>query len=401
MHLQPDGNIGKKPPDQTSTPLFRLAFRPFFWFASLFSVVAIGLWAGFLSGTVNLSPLGGGHFWHIHEMLFGFTSAIVVGFLLTAVQTWTGKPSIKGIALMGLFALWVFARGALLFAPPEFKFVAMAIDLSFLPLAAFFLARPIILVKQWRNIMFVPILLMMAVLNGLMYLSLYGVIAISYIAISHIMVLLISFVMCVIGGRVFPMFTANGTKTERVPAIPLLEIFSVSSIVLVLITHVLGLSGEIKGSVHIFAGSVNFIRALRWRIWVTFSTPLVWPLHLSYWFMCFGLFGIGLVEFGLHISLSLAYHSITVGGIGLMVLAMISRVSLGHTGRMIQVGRVMALAFMLFVIGVVWRVLFPMFWQHYQTNLLFSAVIWIISYGLFVVNYANVLFTARLDGRDG
>uniref|UniRef100_UPI003563ABFE NnrS family protein n=1 Tax=Pseudoalteromonas sp. TaxID=53249 RepID=UPI003563ABFE len=337
----------------------------------------------------------------IHEMLFGFTSAIVVGFLLTAVQTWTGKPSIKGYSLMGLFGLWALARVLLIFTTPELAIFSIGIDLIFLPLAAFFLARPIILVKQWRNIMFVPILLIMTLLNAVMYLSLYGVIAISYTAISHMMVLMVSLVMCIIGGRVFPMFTANGTRTERVPAMPLLETLSIVSIVLVILSHAFVLSSEVKGVLHVFAATANFIRAVRWRIWVTFSTPLVWPLHLSYWFMCFGLLGIGLVELGLHISLSLAYHSITVGGIGLMVLAMISRVSLGHTGRMIQVGRVMTLAFMIFVIGVVWRVLFPMFWQHYQTNLIFSAIIWIISYGLFVIKYAKVLFSARIDGRDG
>ncbi|MFY8350923.1 NnrS family protein [Pseudoalteromonas sp. SSM20] len=401
MHLHSDGKLGAKPQAMTTVPLFRLAFRPFFWFASLFSVLAIALWAGFLSGTLNFSPLGGGHFWHIHEMLFGFTSAIVVGFLLTAVQTWTGKPSIKGYSLMGLFGLWALARVLLIFTPPELETVSIGIDLIFLPLAAFFLARPIILVKQWRNIMFVPILLIMAVLNAVMYLSLYGVIAISYSAISHMMVLMVSLVMCIIGGRVFPMFTANGTRTEKVAAIPLLETLSIMSIVLVIFSHAFVLSSEVKGFLHIFAATINFIRALRWRIWVTFTTPLVWPLHLSYWFMCFGLLGVGLVELGLNTSISLAYHSITVGGIGLMVLAMISRVSLGHTGRMIQVGRVMSFAFMIFVIGVVWRVMFPLFWQHYQMNLIFSAIIWIISYGLFVIKYAKVLFSARIDGRDG
>ena len=401
MHLQPDGQLGVTPQKMTSVPLFRLAFRPFFWFASLFSVLAITLWAVHLLGIATFSPVGGVHFWHVHEMLFGFSSAIVVGFLLTAVQTWTGKPSIKGYSLMGLFAIWALTRLLLLLANADFTILAIVLDVSFLPLAAYFLARPIILAKQWRNIMFVPILLMMAVLNALMYFALYGHIATSYVAISHIMVLMMSLVMSIIGGRVFAMFTANGTKTQRVQAIPTLEAISLVSLVLVILSYLLQLSAEIKGGLLLIAGSANFIRALRWRIWVTFTTALVWPLHLSYWFMCLGLLALGLVQLGLSNSASLAYHCITVGGIGLMILAMISRVSLGHTGRMIQVGNIMAMAFGVLAIGAICRVLLPLVWQQYQVSWVLSALAWIIGYSVFVIKYASVLFSARIDGRDG
>lgn len=403
MLVMPSGELGQKQEIRPRIPFFRLAFRPFFWLGACFSVVSIAVWALTFTGNMQFSPYGGSYFWHAHEMLFGFTVAIIVGFLLTAVQTWTKVPSIKGTPLVLLVSLWLSARIFIAFPDLVPMSLVTALDVLFLPLSALFLAIPIIKAKMWRNLFFVPILLVMAILNGLMHANVLAEFKISFISISHTMILMVALVMCMMGGRVFPMFTANGTRTERVPAIAWLEKLAIISIVLSIIagSGLVPLSDSVTGSILILAGVANFVRAVRWRIWVTFKTPLVWSLHTSYWAVCLGLIMLGMVKLQWLSSASFAYHAITVGGIGGMILAMISRVSLGHTGRFIEVGKVMTLAFLAMVIAAVSRVIAPYFVSDYQAIILFSAALWCLAYGAFVVLYAPVLFRARTDGGAG
>ena len=403
MLLMPDGLIDTKANVDKSLPLFRLAFRPLFWLGALFSVISIGLWALSFTGKLVFTPYGGGHFWHVHEMLFGFATAIISGFLLTAVQTWTKVPSIKGPTLMLLVAIWLLARIGL--ALPQFLTMELTIlfDLSFLPLSALFLARPILKVKQWRNLIFVPIMLVMAVLNGLMHLSILGKLSLSYLHLSHIMVMMVALVMCIMGGRVFPMFTANGTRTPKVLPVAWLEklaLYSTGASVVV-VADFLPIPSPLGAGVLFLAGVSNLVRALRWKVWVTIRTPLVWPLHLSYWAVSIGLILLSWVKFGVMDNASVALHAITVGGMGLMILAMISRVSLGHTGRMIQVGRVMNFAFLCMLAAAIIRVMALGLNMNFTTAILISALLWVCAYGLFVLKYAYVLFSPRIDGGPG
>ena len=384
-------------------PLFRLAFRPFFWFSAAFGAISIALWAMAYSGHLVFSPYGGSYFWHLHEMLFGFTAGVIVGFLLTAVQNWTGVTSVKGVPLVLLFLLWLCAR-VMMFFPDAFSVLSIAIiDVMFLPAAALAFARPIIKVRLWRNLFFIPILLTLSVLNGLTHLSLAGVVAISVSSMGYLTVLLISLIMCVMGGRVFPMFTANGTGTERVVPIAILEKLSIGAVLVSVIATLefLKVPAVVLGLIYCFTGAINLIRALRWRIWVTGSTPLVWSLHLSYWFVCLGYGLLGLNQFQLLASASTALHAITVGGIGFMILSMISRVSLGHTGRRIAVGYTMTIALVLMLLSVVSRVALPFLLSDYALAIQLSAALWVMAFGLFVVRYAPVVFRARVDGRPG
>ncbi|WP_018416287.1 NnrS family protein [Teredinibacter turnerae] len=384
-------------------PLFRLAFRPFFWFGTLFGVVSISLWALAFSGLLQFAPLGGGFFWHTHEMLFGFTAAIISGFLLTAVQTWTGVPSIKGLPLAALFLLWLAARVLLIFPTWVGVGVTQVVDLLFLPVAAIALLIPIAKVKQWRNLMFVPILLFMACLNGVMHLSIVGKLAVSFITISHIMVLMVCVVMCIIGGRVFPMFTANGTGTPRVAPISWLEKLSIWSVVAAVVVTIpaIDLPANLKAMVYLVAGLANLARAWRWRIWVTFRTHLVWPLHLAYWSICIGLVMLSLQQWQILNSKSIAIHAITVGGISWMVLSMIARVSLGHTGRKILVGWVMALAFIFMGLAFMVRVFVPLVFEYSTHVVLASSAFWVAAMVIFLMRYVPVLFTTRVDGKPG
>ncbi|WP_105253283.1 NnrS family protein [Pseudoalteromonas sp. T1lg75] len=401
--LLPSGQIAEPSEEARGWAFFRLAFRPLFWLAALFSVLSITAWSLSFTGHIQFTPFGGGYFWHIHEMLFGFAVAVIAGFLLTAVQTWSGIESIKGRRLGALVLLWLSARILLAFPGLAPDALIITLDLAFLPATAFFLAQPIIKAQLWRNLFFIPVLLLMAVLNALTYLALFNLIKTSFVTLSHSMVLAITLVMVIMGGRVFPMFTANGTQTPRVANIAWLDKVAIISVIACIFLTLMGPSipPEVQAALFIFAGVSNFIRALRWRIWVTLTTALVWPLHISYWAICAGLIMLGLVKLSLLTQPSLAYHAITVGGIGLMILAMISRVSLGHTGRMIKVGAVMTGAFIAMFTALGVRVLAPLLSDQYQVLILLSAGLWGFAYLIYVITYAPVVFKPRIDGRDG
>ncbi len=402
MVLLTDGSVVAERQVGRSLPIFRLAFRPLFLLGAMFSIICVSLWSLAWAGFFVFTPYGGGLFWHSHEMLFGFAAAIIAGFLLTAVRNWTGVSSVHGASLALLVAIWLLAR-LLMLLPDGLSGVTMAVDLLFLPAVAAFFSFPIIKARMWRNLFFVPLLLFMALLNGLMHLSLQGVILISYQVISHSMLLTIVLLMCIMGGRVFPLFTANGTGTARVAPVTWLERLSLLAVAgsIAVVSGLFSPVPEIKAAVLLAAGIANFIRALRWRIWITLKTPLVWSLHLSYWSLCSGLILLGLTELQLFPSASLAYHCMAVGGMGLMILSMITRVSLGHTGRIIAVGKMMTAAFLLILLALFFRVFAPLLLGNDSAFILLAASCWGLAYSAFAYRYGRMLFRPRVDGRPG
>ena len=137
--------------ERKTAPLWQLGFRAFFLGGAVFSVITLSLWLLLYRGVINIQPLGGGYWWHIHEVIFGFGWAIIAGFLLTAVQTWTGQSGLQGKKLSALFSLWLLARIALIFPDLLGATLTTLIDLAFLPAVALVLAKPILAVKQYRN----------------------------------------------------------------------------------------------------------------------------------------------------------------------------------------------------------------------------------------------------------
>jgi len=401
MMLLPDGQVADHPPKQFKWPLFRLAFRPLFLLGALFSIVSLSIWTSWLKGLVSFSLYGGGLWWHIHEMLFGFVIAIVTGFLLTAVQTWTKQDSVKGWPLVLLVACWLLSRIFLLLPEHLPAWLIILVDLLYLPIAALLLLKPILKVRQWRNLFFVPVLLIMAVVNaGFHWITLSK--HFEYLLpLAYSMVMLVALIMCVMGGRVFPMFTANGTRTEKAIAIGWLEKVSIAGVILCIpiATGLISIPGPLTASVFFVAALANGIRAFRWRIWVTLRVPLVWSLHLSYWSIVLGLFLFGLAQVTSYISTSQAIHCITVGGMGGMILAMISRVSLGHTGRMIQTDWVMAIAFAAINLAFLVRVFSSLIVVNYLHILICSTLLWVLAFGIFLYRYPLILCRSRLDGR--
>ena len=397
--------------EQQITPFFRLGFRPFFLSGALFSVIAIVIWLLILKGKFALQPLGSGYWWHIHEMIFGFVCAIIAGFLLTAVQNWTGTRGIYGAKLMLLFTVWLLGRIVMLYPQLLGNNLSTFIDLSFLPLTAFFLAQPIFKVKQYRNLFFIPLLGLFTLANLEMHLAIYypNTFTITFAGYSGVM--LVIFLMSVMSGRVLPMFTANGTGTQKVLPIKALEIVTNGSLAIAMLSLLLqpliGFNKTVFAIILIIAGLAQAFRWLRLRPWITLGVPLLWSFHFAILFVWFGLIILGLSYLQNDLSVSKVpvnhvWHLLTIGGIGGIILAMTSRVSLGHTGRPLAPPKIMNLAFLAISLAALIRVFGPLLAP--EKALLFydiSGFCWIIAFGCFVFKYGPMLLSNRADDRPG
>ncbi|MEI6896474.1 MAG: NnrS family protein [Psychromonas sp.] len=388
--------------EQQLLPLFRLGFRPFFLAGAIFAVVSMLLWGMLLSAIITLPSQLPSTLWHAHEMLFGFAGAIILGFLLTAVQNWTGYPGLKGKKLALLFSLWLVARVALFLLPPDLFFITMMLELSWMPLSALVLAQAIFHAKQWKNLFFVPLLVTMTVLNAL---SLIGFKNYDYIMSQQAiwsMLFLVFFIIAMMGGRVIPFFTAKGTATEKIQALQWLEYLALIPLLLLAILVWFPSLSVISAGLALLAGSANLIRVIRWKPQITLAVPLLWSLHLSYMLLATGLLFYALALFIPGFNATTMIHLTAVGGFGGMILAMISRVSLGHTGRMLAPSKWMSCAFMATAISGLVRVTFPFLMPDsilmaYWISILF----WCCAFILFILFYAKMLLSARIDKRPG
>ncbi len=387
-------------------PVLRLAFRPFFLLGCLFSLVVMAAWFSILSGMIQFNPYGGPNFWHSHEMLYGFTCSIIVGFLLTAVQNWTGINGVRGTPLAILVLLWLLPRILMVVSPTVPSSLYLISDCLFLPCAAIFLARPLLAARQARNLFFVPVLLLLTLGNGLSHV---GVLNNDPDLINlghHSAVWLIVLLMTVIGGRVIPFFTANGTGTPKATPLPLLEYLIVGGTFLLFLTEITTLKTFLPNTMLALlfglTGLLHLFRWLRWRFLITLKVPLLWSLHVGYLFIPVGLMLIAASYVSDSISYSHALHALTAGAMGNMILAMISRVSLGHTGRALSPSGLMTAGFLALIMGGFARSLGPLLMPaHTLTFYQVSLISWMIGFGLFAICYTYILLAPRADGKPG
>ncbi len=391
------------PPMASLHAWFGLPFRPFFLAGAGFASLSIALWALVLSGQIQLTFYGGAYWWHLHEMLFGFSSAIVMGFLLTAVKNWTGLSGLNGWPLAGLFLLWLSARVLMIVPLPLPPAVLIALDLAFLPIGLVLLMRPIVKAQRWRNLVFLPVLTAMIAMNGIMHIAAHLGQALLAQQAAYLMVMVISVLIAIMAGRVFPMFTANGTRTRRVENLLWLERTAIGTLVLsaVVVAYPYLLPHSVALLVLMTAAVLNSWRALRWRPQVTVRTPLLWSLHLAYALLPLSLLLFAVALLVPTFSRSLALHTLTIGTLGLMMLSMITRVSLGHTGRLLTVDWTMTLAFVAIFFAFLCRVPAAGLVANPMPWLMASAVFWCLGFTLFVLRFWRFLSTPRPDGQPG
>lgn len=380
--------------------LFALGFRSFFLLAAVSAPLLITLWLLKLTGTITFSNYYSATGWHAHEMLFGYTAAVIAGFLLTAAGNWTGIKMIHGWRLAILSIIFLAGRFAPFITDLPHWIIA-SVDAIFLPLVAVILAAPIIRAKQWSNLIFIPILLAMTAANLSVHLSALEVIDINIVLGSRAMVYLVIFLIIVMGGRVIPFFTERGVEGVTVKKWTAIEHLSVTSILLVAISDLFFGLGDITGYLALFTAMINLIRLYGWysnRIWYV---PLVWVLHTAYAWIIVGFILKGLMIFDLSQS-AFSYHAFTVGGIGIMTLGMMARVSLGHTGRTMQVNRWIVLSFIMLNVAAIVRVILPMLMHDSYLQLIqLASGLWIVSFTIFALVYIPMLVHARVDGREG
>jgi uncharacterized protein involved in response to NO len=377
--------------------LWDLGFRPFYLLASTFAALSIGLWALQFSGWLGHTYLDSS-MWHAHEMLFGFALAVVVGFLFTAGRNWSGRPTPTGLPLAALAALWVAGR-VLVLTP--FGWAAAIVNAAFPLAAAIALAIPFFAAGNRRNYFFVALLALMSMAVLAFHLARLDVIEIPGSTPIQVALDILLFIMAVMGGRVIPMFTNNGIPGAGAMRNDVVEKLALASVLVLLAADVLNLGGVPVAAIAALAAIAHAIRWSLWRPWKTLRTPLVWIMHAGYLWLVLHLALRSAAALG-WIGSSPATHALTAGAIGGLVIGMITRTALGHTGRPLRAGRAELACYVLITSAAVVRVFVPLALPEQLVHaVLCSALLWSAGFGLYAVRYWPILTRPRLDGLPG
>lgn len=385
--------------EKTRAPvILSLAFRPFFLAAGLWASFAVAVWLALLAAKIDLPSRFDPLAWHIHEMLFGFVPAAIAGFILTAIANWTGRPPVRGPLLASLVILWLLGRIACFVSALMPLWLATAIDLLFL-LALFATAvHEIAVSRNWRNLAMPMPIAALAIANLLMHLELAGFsipIGLGWrLGLSAIIVLI-----SVVGGRIIPTFTRNWLIKNRIANLPA-PTGPVDRVALGLL-HA-GLIGwaffptlGVFGLLLVVAAAFNLVRLLRWRGYATASEPLLAILHLGYLWLVLGTALLGAAMLTPSISNPAAIHAFTVGAVGVMVLAVMTRVSLGHTSRPLTGDHATIAIYVIANAAAIARVAAAFMPASSISLLNLAAALWISSFLLFVFCYGRMLVVVR------
>jgi len=399
-----DGQVVGTKSQDFGPPILRLGFRPFFLAASIFAVIAMAIWMASYVFAIEFSFAGmSPAIWHAHEMIFGYVMAVIAGFLLTAIKNWTGEEVLRGRALAFLFAFWLIAR-ILPFSGQMVPMTVIAfVDVGFLFLLSAACLRPVLKVKQYKQVGIIAKLFLLMLCNLAFYLGVSGVLengiqwglySALYMVIALILVMM---------RRVAPMFIKNGVDGEvTIKNHAWIDMASLVLLLVLWISDVFTGYDEFTAIVAAVLSVLHLVRLIGWYTHKIWAKPLVWVLLVAYVFIILG-FALITASYYLGVSPFLSIHAFTVGGIGLITLGMMSRVSLGHTGRNVfePPASVFWIVTTLLLAAVV-RTLFPLFNVEYYVHwIAVSQMLWIIAFLIFVLVYAPMFLTARIDGRDG
>lgn len=408
-------SLPSKPPSSPH-PVLNLGFRIFFSMGAVFAMMTMALWSMVFTGHTDINvALLNPFYWHGHEMLYGYTMAIIAGFLLTAVKTWTGVMMPYGYRLLMIFMAWVLARlcwmgyGVGMFASQPMMpiFAAMIFDMLFMVLMAYYIFRAVLQVKQYKQMGILSKLALLTLGNFLCYL---GIIkqdmSITRVGLYLGFYIIIALVLT-IGRRVIPFFIERGLSVGGYKNVMVKnsKAQDIASLVLFLAFMLFDLFYPNPYLITVAAlgvAIVNFIRLLGWHHRGIWDKPLLWSLYLAFLGMCLSMVLYALQPW-LGFSHTLPMHGLALSGIGMMTISMMSRVSLGHTGRSIhQPPKTVYAIFALMVLVFVFRVLLPMVdMSHYMLWIMIAQTAWILSFALFCISYLPLLFKPRPDGLFG
>ncbi len=382
-----------------SHPLFSMGFRVFFLLAGLFALIFMALWRSIYEGSVQLDNYFPDVYWHAHEMLIGYTVAVIAGFLLTAQGNWTGIKPVNAIQLLFLASLWIYGRVVPFYSgllPDE---LIAFIDFSFLPCLLFFLIRPIIQSGQFQYLVFCLLLGIMMLGNGLIHLDILGIVEnVAWQGLASIVSMIVLMII-VIAGKIFPFFTERGLSGVIAIRNPLIDALSIGSALITLSLWLFQFNGLLLACFSILTVVVNAFRIMGWFDRKVLYVPLLWVLYLGYGWILIGFIILTFSAFSL-INDSIAVHAFAVGGIGVLTLGMMSRVSLGHTGRSLRAAKVIEIAFVLINLAAVVRVILPALMAGwYDEYIVLAIYLWLAAFSLFAMYYFPVLTAPRVDGK--
>ena len=374
--------------------LFDRGFRPFFLLAGLWAPTALLLWLAMLAGILEpptaMDPLT----WHVHEMLFGFVAAAIAGFLLTAVPGWTGRPPLRGLPLAALATLWLAGRLAVALSAWIGAAAAAAVDIAFLAGLAAYCAREIAIGRSWRNLAVIALLALLIAANALFHL---GETETAERAAIATMVTLVA----LIGGRVVPEFTRNWLARRGAEKLPAqrdrFDSAAMAATVAAAIAWTVVGDRPLVGALLALAAVALAARLARWRGLATTAEPLLWVLHLGYLWLPVGLALLAVSVLAPAVPENVALHALTAGAMATMILAMMTRATLGHTGRPLAASRATAAIYLSVTAAAAARLASGLADDAGPVLLHASAAAWVAAFALFVLVYGPMLLRRRLD----
>lgn len=385
---------GKSSP--THHPLWALGFRPFYLLAAAFASISIPLWVARYFGRISLASITLS--WHMHEMVFGFAIAVIIGFLFTAGRNWTGLWTPRRGHLAALAGVWLAGRIAMLVAP---AFIAALVDILFLPLAAWPMYRVLQRSGNKRNMFLIGLLSLLTIVNIVFHLAALDWIAISTIQIIQAAILIVVMIESVIGGRIIPGFTSSTVPGTKPIVNPTRDRLAIALTALASLAWVFALPSWVIATLAIAAACLQLLRLGGWKPHVTLRHPLLWILHLSYaWIPCgFILMALAALQV---VPAGAAFHVLTIGSMAGLIIGMMTRTTLGHTGRRLKAGRNEVVMYALIQIGVVARFCAAVNTTGLRDGaLVVAAASWTAAFMFFLIIYGPYLYRPRLDGKEG
>jgi uncharacterized protein involved in response to NO len=387
-------------PKSAAIPLFSYGFRPFFLGAAIWAILSVALWLGALAGLWQLAPGYGALAWHGHEMIFGYASAVVAGFLLTAVPNWTGRLPVAGWRLMLLFAFWCLGRVAFLATGTAGPLPAVVIDSLFLPCLLLVMAREIVVGRNWHNLKPLALVGLLAA-TDIGYHAEVLIAGAPGVAIRVGVGALIALII-LIGGRIIPSFTHSWLtrmRSEHLPA----SFGRVDKLALIisgvaLLLWIVMPAATATGVLFVMAAIVQGVRLWRWAGVHARREPLVLVLHLGYAFVPLG-FLLGAIAIFLPDALAgtAALHAWTVGAVGLMTLAVMTRATRGHTGRDLTASKLTVAIYAAITTATLLRIAAGVFPLVAMGLLEAAGFAWIAAFAMFLVEYGPMLLGPRLE----
>lgn len=378
------------------------AFRPFFMLASLWMASAILVWVPLYMGHLALPTAFAPRDWHVHAMLFGGVPPIIAGFALTAVSSWTGRPTIAGRPLAILALIWFAGRIAVSVSALVGPIAAAVIDLAF-PLAlAFVLGREVVLAGNWRNLRVVGLVLLLALADAGFHVEAMecGLADISIrVALSAVLMLIL-----LMGGRITPAFTRNWLKMRGESRLPApfgrLDALAMAVSGLAFVAWIIAPDWFGSALALGLAGLLTAARLTRWRGLATRREPLLFVLHVAIATIAVGFLIEALaILWPEVVDPTAALHLWTAGSVGLTVLGVMTRVSRGHTGRPLKAGRLELAIYALVSIGALLRMAAPYTGEAYVHVLACAGLLWAVAFLTFAIGYAGILAGPRADVR--